>query len=569
MATTSSVHLRPAGLGIDLTGCRAMRVCLLLGVMAFALTSAAPASAPVVHTTCGPIQGVTLKAYDVDVQSFLGVPYASPPVNDLRWKAPQAAPCWSGTFPATKPGAQCVQFHGNDGSEDCLFLNVYSTHINTEKKAPVFFWIHGGDNTMGSLTQFGALEQLVALTKGDVVVVGVQYRLAAFGYLALKELTGENPKKASGNYGIQDLQAALRWTQANVAAFGGDPDRVTLIGQSSGGTNIFALMASPASRGLFQRAISLSGSPNITMSLDAAETQGLELVANTKCVPGPDLLACLRSLNASQINTATPDNWDNGGTNVGQTSLHMPGMTIVDGVTVVAPLEEAYAQPIVDVPFVIQSMLAELDFEANITVDKYSEAEMKTFFLSTFGTHTGGAINDLYAPVLASEHPPLAYYQFGADFGVACGNIELARIAGKAFKSPVYLSVVTQFPDPPIRVFPASYGVDVCQFPFHVFDYMAGWGTWDIGSSFGEPRIKPSSSDLAFGDLVRRTWVELAFNGTMPAELWPSVSAASGFPDNFWSFPMRAGGRAMLNYNKETCKSLAALGFNKSYWWIN
>ncbi|NRA10239.1 MAG: carboxylesterase family protein [Myxococcales bacterium] len=218
--------------------------------------------------------------------AWLGIPYGLPPEGALRWRAPRAFPAWSGTRDALSFGSSCPQFAsplgGDDsappgtlvGSEDCLLLNVYSPAFATgelptgERRRPVMLWIHGGGNTMGT-SRFYDGSGLA--TREDVVVVTVNYRLGPLGWLrhaALRE--GRDPIEASGNFGTLDLILALEWVRANIASFGGDPDNITLFGESAGGWNVLSLLASPLTRGSFQRAISQSG---ITWSATPAEAE--------------------------------------------------------------------------------------------------------------------------------------------------------------------------------------------------------------------------------------------------------------------------------------------------------
>jgi para-nitrobenzyl esterase len=209
----------------------------------------------VVHTSGGVVRG-TLAG---DNRTFDGVPYAAPPVGKLRWASPQPAANWTGTRDATKPGSACPQTAGFLGdaasdTEDCLYLNVTTPRNIGKKKLPVMFWIHGGGFYSGSGSLYGA--QRLA-TEGNVIVVTLNYRLGVFGFLAHPSLDNQTHK--SGDYGLEDQQAALRWVHGNAQAFGGDAGNVTLFGESAGGISTCSHLAAPASAGLFQRAIIQSG----------------------------------------------------------------------------------------------------------------------------------------------------------------------------------------------------------------------------------------------------------------------------------------------------------------------
>lgn len=203
------------------------------------------------------------KAMTAGVRVFRGIPYAKPPVRDLRWRPPQPVEPWEGARDATEFGPSCIQPAGGivrdiEGakSEDCLYLNIW-TPSEPGDRLPVMVWIHGGGFTIGS----GASR----FTRGHrfaergVVLVAINYRLGPFGFLAHPALSAESPQNLSGNYGLLDQIAALEWVQRNIAAFGGDPDNVTIFGESAGGMSVSYLMASPRAKGLFHRAIIQSG----------------------------------------------------------------------------------------------------------------------------------------------------------------------------------------------------------------------------------------------------------------------------------------------------------------------
>ena len=208
-----------------------------------------------VNTSCGPVEGLQTQTPDgstVDV--FKAIPFAKPPLGSLRWVAPQPT-CWEGTYNATFFRGYCVQANGA-GDEDCLYLDIHRPS-SLASGAPVVFYIHGGSLVDGA-GQFEYVDVLA--TRLGAVVVTTQYRLGALGWLCV-------PGVPTCNVGLLDQQAALRWVRDNIAPFGGDPSRVTVAGQSSGGTSIFALLSSPASVGLFTGAWSMSSSPNISVSL--------------------------------------------------------------------------------------------------------------------------------------------------------------------------------------------------------------------------------------------------------------------------------------------------------------
>ncbi|WP_284331750.1 carboxylesterase/lipase family protein [Dyella flagellata] len=234
--------------------------------MAIALATSATASdsPPVATIATGKLSGV--HDSKTGLNEFKGIPYAAPPVGPLRWKPPQPVTAWAGTRQAEQFGPRCMQrpifsdmmFRSNGMSENCLYLNIWTPARQPNEKLPVLVYFYGGGFSGGDGSEYrydGA-----SLAQRGIVTVTVNYRLDVFGFLALPALAAESPQHATGNYGLLDQNAALRWVQRNIAAFGGDPDQVTIGGESAGSMSVSAQMASPLSKGLMQRAIGESGS---------------------------------------------------------------------------------------------------------------------------------------------------------------------------------------------------------------------------------------------------------------------------------------------------------------------
>src|SRR6185437_9277745 len=216
-----------------------------------------------VVTDGGKIQGSLSR--DGQVRAFLGIPYAAPPVGPLRWKPPQPAAKWSGVRSATSFGSRCMQAHlysdmvfrDSGPSEDCLTLNVWTPAGKDSAPLPVMVWIYGGGFVTGGTSE--PRQDGEHLAHKGVIVVSMNYRLGIFGFFALPGLAAESPNHAAGNYGLMDQRAAIDWVRRNIAAFGGDPAKVTIFGESAGSISVSAQMASPLSKGLFARAIGESG----------------------------------------------------------------------------------------------------------------------------------------------------------------------------------------------------------------------------------------------------------------------------------------------------------------------
>jgi para-nitrobenzyl esterase len=274
---------------------------LIAGALA-ASASAAPAQPSprtglIVATTGGSLRGTTAGPVD----EFLGIPYAAPPVGPLRWRPPQPAALWTGIRDATAFAPHCPQPPSGFGvastSENCLYLNVYipAGARAGARDLPVMVWIHGGAFIAGESDDYNP----AGLVRHGVIVVTINYRLGALGFLADAALASR-PGGSSGNYGLMDQQAALRWVQANIRQFGGNPRNVTLSGESSGGLSVLSQLVSPGARGLFAQAIVESGSYDLTQAtLASAETAGQAFAAKVGCAS--QTAACLRALPVSTI----------------------------------------------------------------------------------------------------------------------------------------------------------------------------------------------------------------------------------------------------------------------------
>jgi para-nitrobenzyl esterase len=250
---------------------------------------------------------------DHSITVFKGIPFAAPPVGDLRWRPPLAATPWQGVRKADTFGASAMQadqrsfgpwteeyMFRNQASEDCLYVNVWTPAKSGTERLPVFVYIYGGAYNSGSGEVL--LYDGEGLSKKGVIVVTFNYRVNVFGFMAHPELTAESPQRASGNYGLMDQIAALRWVRKNIAAFGGDPDRVTIGGQSAGAGALHHLTSSPEARGLFHGAIAQSGPWRHTarsLTLAEAEKQGSDFSTAINA----SSLAELRALSASELFT--------------------------------------------------------------------------------------------------------------------------------------------------------------------------------------------------------------------------------------------------------------------------
>jgi len=275
-------------------------------IVAMGLAMPAAAESVVVNAPAGKLQGTT----DGRLQVFKGIPYALPPTGEMRWKPPLPMKKWKGTREATQFGAACIQPKGKPDSiyfwtlpktsEDCLYLNVWAPA--NAKKAPVFFWIHGGALSGGSGSE--PLYDGAKLAERGIVVVTINYRLGSLGFLVHPALSAESRRNISGNYGLLDQIQALEWVKGNIGAFGGDPANVTIAGESAGGLSVMYLMATPSAHGLFHKAILQSSYMISAQELRATthggfagEAVGVWLAEKL----GAGDLAGLRSMDAQKI----------------------------------------------------------------------------------------------------------------------------------------------------------------------------------------------------------------------------------------------------------------------------
>ncbi len=323
-------------------GARALCLVALFAIALARVCAAQPTDPTLVTIEGGTVRGVATG----DVVSWKGVPYAAPPFGSLRWRVPQPVPAWTGVLPAGKFGPSCMQPQVVDVSEDCLTLNVWRPTARPAQPLPVMVWIHGGAMVRGGTTMYPA----DAVAAQGVIVVSMNYRLGRLGFFAHPALAAEAPGDVRGNYGFMDQRAALLWVQRNIAAFGGDPAQVTLLGESAGGGAVLAHLVSPMSRGLFQRAILQShGTPGAraqvvpSSTLAAAEKIAVEW-SRSVGVKGEGItaLAQLRALSERQLIEGVSAPAVLAALSAGTVAPGM-AMSIIDGQFLIEPPEAALA----------------------------------------------------------------------------------------------------------------------------------------------------------------------------------------------------------------------------------
>lgn len=368
----------------------------------------------VVNTDKGAVIGVETAS----MRQFLGIPYAAPPVGDLRWKSPQPAAAWSVLRDASAFAGHCPQtaspFGTASATEDCLYLNVFTPKI--AGPFPVMVYFHGGALLVGQSDDYSPS----ALVGQGVAVVTLNYRLGPLGFLAHPALTAEGGG-ASGNYGLMDQQAALQWVKANIAAFGGDPANVTIFGESAGALSTHFQIASPLAAGLFHKAIVESGGYNLAApTLAAAQTLGQTFAANAGCTD--QSAACLRSLSLDKILANS-------------TAIQVGGTTLptVDGKVETMTLNDAFTSGNFNkVPVIEGSNQHEYSLLSAVTVDivlghPIGAADYGPNINAVFGAALGTVVQASY-PLNSAVTPAWVYDNVLTDAVFSCNGRRAARL---------------------------------------------------------------------------------------------------------------------------------------------
>ena len=453
----------------------------------------------IAFTENGPVQGTVSDT----MRAFRGIPYAAPPVGDLRWQPPQPAEGWEDILDATAFGNNCPQpaspFGTASEAEDCLYLNVYTPRRPGFGIRPVMVWIHGGALYLGESDAYGP-ERLV---ERGVVVVTINYRLGALGFLAHPALTAESTYAGSGNYGILDQQAALQWVQRNIRYFGGNPRNVTIFGESAGGLSVHTHLASPESEGLFHRAIIQSGAYALDQpDLPVAEFLGTGFAASAGCLD--QSAACLRALDVATI-LAT-----------------QPGSTVpnLDNRVLTQTIRNALASGEFNRVPVMQGTTRD-EWRLFVALDELvtgplAPEDYVDAIASTLGVDAGTAafIATLY-PLASYGSPSEALGAVGTDAIFACnGRVSLGLLSAYV---PTYAFEFSD-PDPPQQVLPP-----ILSFPLGAFHASEIQYVLDLGGVPSFDLFDADQQDLA--DAMTRYWARFAWrgspNGFFGPPIWP------------------------------------------------
>jgi para-nitrobenzyl esterase len=472
-------------------------------------------AAPLVVTVAG---GALRGIVDGASVSFRGIPYAAPPVGALRWARPGPAPTWTGVRDASLVGSYCLQYDSDDGAtvgdEDCLFLNVWTPGERSSSPLPVLFFIHGGDWTTGTGSYVGYDGSLLA-TAGPAVVVTSNYRLGPLGFLPLPALAAEDPNGSTGNYGLLDQLAALQWVKQNIAAFGGDPKRVTLWGQSAGAWSTLMHLASPLGRGLFASAVSESGGVGLRDLSTSESLVGDPYAVELGCAGdggvadgGAALVACLRKVPASMVLQPPPSD-DSWGPVIDGYVLTEPLMTTFNAGTQAhvalmlgtTSLEYGSAGlPVIPPGLPVASVTTVAEYEDSVTL--------------LFGESNAASILARY-PASSYASPQAAYIAMLDDWGMFCPMRRVARAFVASQSEPVWRYLFSHVD---------SNGVQASTGPVHASDLPFWFGT------FAAFDFTPDSTEVALSSSMGGYITRFAAAGDPNgdgATHWPTYAASS------------------------------------------
>ncbi|XP_074521721.1 para-nitrobenzyl esterase [Halichoeres trimaculatus] len=519
-----------------------------------------------VTTDCGEFRG----RHKNGAYSFKGMPYAAPPVGDLRWAPPADPVCKSGVTDAGRFRSICTQMRPLTssgkvmGQEDCLFINVWTPSLQPDAKLPVVVWIHGGGLVVfsGGEQGYSPTEKLAADT--GIVYVSFNYRLNAFGFLALEMLREGSPKNTSGNYGFLDQIAALKWVQRNIHVFGGDPGKVTILGQSSGGTSVWVMMMSPLAKGLFHAAVDMSGSYNMNATMEQAESDNLVFLRKTGCTD----VACLRRLTVKQILQAVPwqeyPSWAAEELSDLPVKGHFVGpVVVVDGYVLEAPPFEVWEKKgdYSDVPFLIGTTEQEEDFDPlSQNISTWTWGDYRWFVTEKLQTFSESLPKEALALYPSSDPcptidrcPERSYTTMVSDIRNTCPCGDLALRAAAALDSPVYRYLVTYTPSDQVNT-----SSDLLTFPsrfsFHCLDILTFFG--GLEDALGKPL---SDKDQKFQDLITHHLVNFAKTGKM-ADEWPEYPSSTALLSDSLSMSQ--------NHSAARCELWKSNGLY-AYAWMN
>ena len=454
-----------------------------------------------ISTVHGPISGIRTKS--PNIQSFRGIPYAKPPVGELRWRPPQKPDNWDKVLPAHEFGTPCWQPHSENAfvwsrgiferSEDCLYLNIW-TDNSTSKLKPVMVWFHGGGHSSG--WGHGEIFDGTQLAEQGVVIVTINYRLGPWGFLAHPELTNESDQNSSGNYGLLDKIASLEWVKENIEQFGGDSNNVTIFGQSAGSMSVCALMASPLARGLFHKAIGQSAACLGPFNSDPdGYERGTDLIKQT----GARNLEEMRNLSNDEIlKAASNSRWNS------QSKITVDGWVLEE-----PPIYTFTAGKQADVPLIVGSMANEghllFPLDESLSLDQLDKE-----LIEIFGENLLSQFKNLYHLEL-SRSPGLALREIYTDQFMAYSMRHWAKLNAQK-NQPTFLYYMEHVP-PAFQIYLAdSPELNLPQGPRSAGAYHSGDLAF-VFNNVGNIGLDWEAKDYELARSISKYWTNFAKSG--------------------------------------------------------
>lgn len=519
-----------------------MRLSVALGVGAMLGCSGDGSSSVVQQGTEITISDGTLVGeVDGETRRFLGIPFAAPPTGDRRWLSPRPPEPWSSPLDATEFSAACAQLSSTSSpepseDEDCLYLNVWTPNPAPSGPLPVMIWFHGGSNVSGSTgdnipfveppTLFYNGRGLVETA--NVVVVTANYRLGVMGFFAHEAISAESPDSVSGNQGLLDQRVAMEWVRDNIASFGGDPDNVTIFGESAGAFDVCFQMASPGSRGLFHGAISQSGGCTTALRTPAtAEAEANVFAEAMGCADATDVAACLRAVPVADLLMEAPvDGAEEdapGGSPYEGGTARWQFTPIVDGVFLPGQPRQLFDDgDVADVPYVLGSNTDEGTLFHVLQTPVENEQEYVAALERRFGVTVAAQVATEYPPSDFNS-PQDALERVTGDAGLVCPTRDTAKRASAAGLEVFMYNFSRPIPIPLLKVLNlgATHGAEIA-YVFGALDSL-------VPEQAGE-------EDVVLSETMRRYWGRFASNGDPNGSddlAWPMFSSSADIRLNF------------------------------------
>eukprot|EP01084_Bolivina_argentea_P280016 478787_1 len=525
-----------------------------------------------------------------EIASFLSIPFAQPPIKELRWTNPILMTNYNtNTYNSTYYHSRCFQPWDQldikeypPQSEDCLTLDIYMPW--NSKNTSIMIFIYGGSSVIGSSFQYNFTNFSKMTNK---IIIVPNYRVGILGYLSFTALSEISATNTSGNYGIMDIITSIKWINKYIDNFNGNSNNITIFGQSTGCTMIYALLMTPLlkhdnNNKYFHRAICMSGSPNVTMDSYTANEQGNKWLNTFKCDNNTNemIVECMRNIDPYILSTSIaiyeyqllkmmgmpgPD----------PMGSHLPGLIIVDGYVIIESFENAIINGnILDIPLIWGNMQYECDYLPFRNVLNYSAVEFGDFIDEHFMLWGKGFGQNLWHKYYENDYilngTQLVYNGICADCNTFCGTKYLSKLLSdsKYFNSNIYIYNIQQWPS---HQYIASDTWNATN-AFHGFDLFSICDVWNSWIYLGSKYFKPESIDLKFGDLLRKQWMHfIEYN--KPLSNWPIYHENTNY-----SVALFGGYNSSYDYDKvvisydykiSVCQFYLDHGIDQRFWWAD